>query len=271
MSFRPLSHWMFLMLGVGGAHAANLASFAQPDMLSGSGQNLTWTSEPNQSLPVGGLSVSALTGIKTTSSSDIFMVRDAFGAGLWITGSSPSGAGSAGGSYWIGGNTQNWGVVTPSSGSHYYQFSLTPDSGYGLSLNSLSFDWQAAINNSATTASFTYRLFSSTDGGASFSAVGAQGSKSVGNALGASLTDWGTITNEVVDLTGVAAGAGVILRLAVGTDTNTTSGSFAQFFQNIRIDGTVSAVPEPAAYGFSASFLLASVAMVRRRRVARRA
>jgi hypothetical protein len=206
------------------------------------------TSTSNQAGAISGLTVTNLTGSGMNSNGTQFSIRDNFPGGVFVTGSSPTGAGTTGGSQWINNTTGSWGAIslTPVSSAHYYQFSLTSSAG-NLALDKLTFDWQTGINNSNLSGNFSYQVFYSVDGGVNFTAIGSQGTKAVGNQLGigTTVTDWGTITNESIDLTGIPDSTSVFFRIAEGTDLNSgATGNLGQFFQNIQL----TTVPEPGAW-----------------------
>lgn len=248
----PARRFLLLLACSASTEAATLALYATP----------TSTNGTNAAGAVPNLAtVTALTGVGLTNNGTAIATRDAFGASQYVTGSSPAAAGGTAGSNWLWNNNQNWTAGgTPVSGSHYFQFSLTAAAGSQLDLSTLSFNWQAAINNSALGNTFSYQVFYSTDG-TNYNALGSVGTKLVGNDLGASVTDWGTISAESVDLSGIADISTVTFRIAEASSTTTTTGSFAFFYQNISVNGDV--VPEPSAALLGSLGLLA---LLRRRR-----
>lgn len=243
-----------------GADAAVLALYGNTNAGSTAASNTSVTSQSNGAAAVPNLTVSAVTGVGLNGNFNTFFIRNQFGANLWISGSSPVGAGTASTDLWIGANNQNWGAVSaPASTTHYLQFTLTADVGKTLDLSNLTFNWQAAINNQTDSLSFGYQLFASADGGA-YATVGSSGSKAVGNGLALS-TDWGNITSENINLNSLDGANSVTFRLAMNNPNDTTAGSYVQFFRNIAVNGSV--VPEPSAALLGG---LGMLALLRRRR-----
>lgn len=243
-----------------GADAAVLALYGNTNAGGTGASSTSVTSQANAAAAVTNLTTSAISGSGLNANFNTFFVRNQFGTNLWISGSSPSGAGSASSDLWIGVNNQNWGTVGAAvSSAHYLEFTLTADAGKTLDLTNLTFSWQAAINNQTSILDFGYQLFASADGG-SYASVGSGGTKSVGNALGVS-TDWGTITSENINVNSLDGANTVTFRLAMNNPINTTAGGYAQFFRNVTVNGAV--VPEPSSALLGGLGLLA---LMRRRR-----
>lgn len=237
-----------LLLSIPHADAAVLALYGNTNHTGTGGTGTTpVASQPNGAAPVADLTVTAITGDLTVSSADTIFVRNQFGSGLWISGSSPAGAGTASSDLWVGANNRLWTDDVISNNNRYFEFTTTATGGKTLDLDNLTFNWQAAISNQTVSATFSYQLFASVNGGA-FGVVGSAGSKSVGDSLGGSTTDWGTITAESINLDGLDGATSVAFRLAMGADngpaTNDT-GSYAQFFRNVTLNGQV--IPEPSS------------------------
>lgn len=249
----------------GHANGAVLALYANTNAANTNASNTQVTSQSNGAAPVSGVTTTAITGNRLNNNSANFFVRNQFGTDLWITGSSPSGAGGASSDLWIGSQNQNWGNnispgTTPAT-DHYFQFGLVADPGQTLDLSNMTFNWQAGINNQTTTGDFRYQLFASVNGGA-YSSVNSLATKSVGNGLGGSTTDWGTITIENIDLNSLDGAQSVTFRLAMGQSFNPgNSGSYVQLFRNITVNGA--AIPEPSSALLGGLGLLA---LLRRRR-----
>jgi hypothetical protein len=230
------------------ADAAVLALYGNTNHSSTAGTGTTpVSSQANGAAPVTNLTTTAITGNTTVSGNNTIFVRNQFGTDSWISGSSPLGAGAASSDLWVGANNRNWTDGAPSSNDRYFQFTATATGGNTLDLDNLTFNWQAAISMQTVSATFSYQLFASVDGGA-YATVGSVGTKSVGNGLGGTTTDWGTITLEDINLNGLDGATSVAFRLAMGADngaaTNDT-GSYAQLFRNITLNGQV--IPEPSS------------------------
>jgi len=220
------------------ANADVLALYANTNAASTAASSTGVTTQSNAAATVSGVTAGAIAGSGLNAGGTQFFLRNQFGSGLWITGSSPTAAGPASSDLWLGVNNQNWGAVaSPVSSAHYLEFTVTADAGKTLDLASLTFNWQAAINNQTSVLDFGYQLFASKDGGA-YASVGSGGSKSVSNAQALS-TDWGTITSENVDINSLDGANTVTFRLAMSNPLNTTAGSYVQLFRNITVNGVV--------------------------------
>jgi hypothetical protein len=226
------------------AEAAVLALYGNTNAGGTAASSTSPTSQSNAAAAVANLTTSSISGSGLNGNFGSFFLRNQFGANLWITGSSPSGAGSASSDLWIGVNNQNWGTVGAAvSSAHYLEFTLTADVGKTLDLTNLTFSWQTGINNQTSILDFGYQLFASSNGG-SYASVGSAGTKSVSNALGTS-TDWGTHSSENIDINALDGANTVTFRLAMSNPINTTAGSYVQFFRDVTVNGSV--VPEPSA------------------------
>jgi len=243
-----------------GADATVLALYGSTNAGSTVAFSTEVPTQTNAAAAVTNLTTSSISGSGLNVNGTQFFLRNQFGSSLWITGSSPTAAGSASSDLWIGVKNQGWGTVGAAvSSAHFLEFTLTADTGKTLDLTNLTFSWQAAINNQTDILSFGYQLFASANGG-SYASVGSAGTKSVSNALALS-TDWGTITSENIDINSLDGANTVTFRLAMNNPNNTGAGSYVQFFRNITVNGTV--VPEPSAALLGGLGLLA---LMRRRR-----
>jgi hypothetical protein len=150
-------------------------------------------------------------------------------------------SGASGGHYF---NDNNWTGTAP--GTNYFTFSLTPTTGYSVTLDSLSFGYRGSSTASATT--FTVR--SSADGYA-------------GNLVTGSLTadgGWYHTGSQSITLT--------------FTDTTTlriyangaSAGTATLRVDDVQFAGALSAIPEPSTYAAMAGAAALAAAAWRRRR-----
>lgn len=136
----------------------------------------------------------------------------------------------------------------------FFAFTLSPASGYRFVFQTFSVD----VATSATTFSTNVLLQASINGGNSFITVD-------------TLTGYGntTFTTRNTDLTAfnnnaaLAAGASVLLRIVV-YDNDSTAGNYTAF-DNITVNATVQAIPEPGTVGLLALGSAAAGAILRRR------
>ena len=132
----------------------------------------------------------------------------------------------------------------------YFSFTVTPTSGYELSLTSISFNYL-----SSSTGPNSYSLASSVD---SYGTPLASGSLTQAPPTVHS-SDWHTNSPSIA----LAATSPTTIRLSA---SGASSASGVVRVDRVTINGTVTAVPEPSTYGAMAGVLALAWAVVRRRR-----
>ncbi|NJK90769.1 MAG: PEP-CTERM sorting domain-containing protein [Blastochloris sp.] len=121
--------------------------------------------------------------------------------------------------------------VNQGTATHYFTFNLQADSGYQLTLNQVSLDYGRTHNNGPT----QYSLRVSTDGFSSHTEL------SAGSVTGDTFP-LGTL-NPSLTLTGIT---GVVeFRMYYW---NAGAANRGGLIDNVLVDGTVSAIPEPSTY-----------------------
>jgi hypothetical protein len=147
--------------------------------------------------------------------------------------------------------------------NHYFSFTVTPTAGNAILYTSLSMDFGYDMNIAAAGTIMRYDLFYSTDGvnffqqGTASSVTGTDNAYAITNDLTKSFTGNPAFASP---LTGTVT---FQLRFA---DSNSSSASKRLFLDDIKLNGTVSAVPEPSIVLLVASGLgLLAWRQVRRR------
>lgn len=139
--------------------------------------------------------------------------------------------------------------------ANYFTFTVTPDVGQTISLSSLDFDAKAGFNSGVR----AFYVASSVGG---FTAANVLKSDSLTGTLGTSFAGYS------IDLTGAAfqnLTSAATFRFYIQADTTGRSLEF----DNIVLNGTVSAVPEPAAAASLLGLAAVAFAVSRRRRASR--
>jgi hypothetical protein len=140
-----------------------------------------------------------------------------------------------------------WTGSTP--GTNYFEFTITPDSGFMFSTTSLSFDYRATSTGPSTLA-----IRSSAD---SYAAA-------LGSFTTTADSTWyssGVITTALSNLT-----VATTFRI-YGFGASNAGGTLR--VDNVTLSGSVSAVPEPATFAFLAGAATLSLAAFRRRHTSR--
>ena len=135
---------------------------------------------------------------------------------------------------------------------NYIYFTTTADAGQTIQLSSLTFDWGAGSNADDPDTSFGYRVFASVDGGA-WTSYGSDETAIIDYT-----TAWIDHTSGNIDLSGAAAtgdGGNVEIRMQLWSSGDlATMSSTIQAFKDFTLNGTVTAIPEPATLGMVAMF-----------------
>lgn len=143
--------------------------------------------------------------------------------------------------------------------THYVEFTITPDSGYSVNLNHLDV---ILLGGSAVGAYLNTTLFAELQyrvGSGSFVSAG-----SVSSDIGAGHTRLASDRNFSLGLASISEA--VTFRLFINDQSG--GGPFVVGIDNIRLDGSVAAIPEPSTY----ALLLGGVAaLFGLRRIARKA
>jgi hypothetical protein len=168
----------------------------------------------------------------------------------------------------VGGGTD---FATAITNGNYLAFTLTPNAGYTMSLSSITF--QAASGSTSLTSNRAFFLVSEATGGtfSASSAVLRTDRTPVGG--GTMANQAATITNTIptdysVDLSGItrfqsiSSSAIQTFRLYIQVPTTTQ----AVTFDDIIVNGTVTAIPEPSTFAAFAGFATLGLAFYRRRR-----
>jgi hypothetical protein len=132
-------------------------------------------------------------------------------------------------------------------GTNYFEFTLTPDSGYEFSLSSISFGYRAT-----GTGPNAFAVRSSSDSFASALTSGVITSDSSWHSTG-------TLSITLSSLT-----AATTLRVY---GFGASSGSGTLRVDDVTLNGTVTAIPEPSAYAALLGAVALAGAMLRRRRL----
>jgi hypothetical protein len=138
----------------------------------------------------------------------------------------------------------NW--TGPAPGTNYFEFTLTPNSGYGLTVTSLSFGYRATA-----TGPTAFVLRSSSDSFAANLAVGTITNDS-------SWRSSGPLSITLSGLTGATT-----LRLS-GSGASSSLGTLR--IDDVTLEGAVTAVPEPAAFAAIIGALTLAGVVFRRRK-----
>jgi hypothetical protein len=140
----------------------------------------------------------------------------------------------------------------------FFSFTLAPTAGNEINLGTLDYHTRVRINGAGNTSSFTSNTFLqvSTDG-TNFSNVGGTSTKT---QVGSGNTGFGLVS---VDLSSFAPQTGTVTFRLFVFDNQDVGSTFDTSFDNVIVNGTVSAVPEPTALGLLG---LGVVASLRRRR-----
>ncbi|MDR1280425.1 MAG: hypothetical protein LBK99_06350 [Opitutaceae bacterium] len=137
----------------------------------------------------------------------------------------------------------------------YFTFSITVQEGYTLHLSSFSLD----IRPSSTTGDRAFYVFSDKTG---YTADKVLLTKSTnGGGLVGSLTNFGTPLGSSVGLQSITGGETVTFRVYLQTGGTTQSFTV----DNVKLTGTLSAIPEPSTWALIAGLALLVVSAIVRR------
>lgn len=144
------------------------------------------------------------------------------------------------------------------SEGEYFSFTVSADTGFELDLTSLTF--KGALNNAQS--AYTWALTSSVDGHAVDNIIDT-------GVISSGSNQAGTYESFIVDLTGsqfqnIAAETDVEFRFYLYNYTGTVTNR-STYLDNVVLNGTVSAIPEPSTYAMIAGMLAFVSVMVRRR------
>jgi len=156
----------------------------------------------------------------------------------------------ASGSYYFTDN--NWTGTSP--GTNYFTFTITPDSGYSVSISSISFGYKQSSSSGAT----AFSIYSSAD---SYATSAGSGSLDItyNNTDGTHGNNWGTASASVV-LTFTSA---TTIRIYAN---GASSGAATLRGDDFVVTGTTSAVPEPSTYALLGGAAVLGLATFRRSR-----
>jgi hypothetical protein len=163
--------------------------------------------------------------------------------GTPATGStSPLYSAGSGGAYF---SASNWTGAAP--GTNYFEFTVAPDAGHALSIDSLTFGYRAT----GTGPTF-FAMRSSVDAYTTDLVTGTITGDSIWHSsgpLGIALAGLNTSTTFRI----------------FGSGASSSLGTFR--IDDVTLGGTVNAIPEPSAYGIVAGVLMLTGAALRRRRL----
>ena len=183
----------------------------------------------------------------TSSASNLTGGSVSTGGGVTTTSNtSPVSSGYAGasGGYFISDN--GWTGAAP--GTNYFQFTITPSSGYSVSIASISFGYR---ESGASTGPTNFYIRSSVD---------SYGSNLGTGTLTNSDNSWHSSGNTSVTLTFTSA---TTVRLYANS---ASSGTPTLRFDDISVNGSVSAIPEPSTYAIWFGVAALGVAVAKRRK-----
>ena len=198
-----------------------------------------------------------------SSDSDPNSSAGSFGTGTGITGSLQTTQGSTAGNPSFGTPLSDIDAATTSAAitnSEYFTFTITPESGFTFTLDSISFSYQVGITGTTGTQNVTFALFSSATGFSIANQISAftytedsDGNVSTGSTD--AFVNTGTITLPAATFANIGA---TEFRIYVSDGGSTSTSLFAKV-DNVILNGTTVAIPEPSTYammGLGAALLV---------------
>lgn len=145
------------------------------------------------------------------------------------------------------------GYTTSFSSSHYFEFTLTPDSNFQFDLTSIDFDVASAGGGTRE-----YRVEYSFDGFASSTVAGSGVAPNPGGGLHA----FSNISYALNDESGEVTTSTITFRFLGATPS--AAGQIR--FDNISVQGTISAIPEPSTYALIGGVIALGLSVLIRKR-----
>ncbi|MDP0495678.1 MAG: PEP-CTERM sorting domain-containing protein [Verrucomicrobiota bacterium JB024] len=153
----------------------------------------------------------------------------------------------------------------------YLSFTVTPDTNYQMNLSSFTVDAQGlngSLGVSGSTTEYSFGLYSSIDGWASTSdMIGSPQSISFTSTVdGNEQGGFSTLTFDISSLASQTTGTEFRLYVWVSTITGTTPNNNRRLsLDNLALDGSVTAIPEPATLSLIIAGITGLTVFVRRR------
>jgi len=142
----------------------------------------------------------------------------------------------------------------------YFSFTITAESGYELDLTSLTFDFGGYTNNAVSDATYSYTLQTDLGGLGTGGPIVDSGSITIDPGVTSLTTELQTITLSGASFQNLSS---ITFRLSPWT---TLDNADTIRFDNVILNGTVSAVPEPGTYALLMAGCVGALVATRRRR-----
>lgn len=148
-----------------------------------------------------------------------------------------------------------------STASDYYGFTVTNNSGTGLTLDTFTFDAYSVTNDAGQSITAYFQLYYQIDGGG-YTAIGTAQSTTSPNGVTANVSEFSPLLNGTVDLSSIGSiNDGSQVEFLLSVYDNSGSNAKASFIQNIQL--TTVTVPEPSS---TALLGLGGLLLITRRR-----